>query len=128
MYFKQASTLLVNWLKQNGCKSYNEAKTTESKYLLYGDIKIRISHHLPASVDKSTIYIMVPLTRGEYYAVFIERSFNTIKSLKELKSFLKSLFVITDCKGFSQICRLKTEITQLENQKKQLQGSSKSVV
>lgn len=125
MYVKHASTLIINWLLQNGCKLNKEAKITESKYLTYGDIKIRVSHHLPSSIDKDRIYIMVPSSVKEYYGVFVDRAFNTFSSMKELKNFLKSLFVITSCKSFAQVCKLKNEISQLENQRKQLMDALK---
>ena len=122
MYVKQASTLIQNWLLKNGCTLKKEATTSESKYIMYGDVNIRISSHLSSDVKANTIYIMIPVNNQHSFGVFIGKNYNVINSLKELKSFLSALFIVLDIKAFNELAKVKVEgIKQISNSSKDLE-------
>lgn len=117
MYINTISTLIYNWLLKNGCKESYEAKTSESKYLFYEDTKIRISRHLPSSASPNCIYIMIPTNNTHMFGVFIGKQYCSIPSLKDLKCFLKSIFLVLDIKAFNELSKLKIESNKLDNDK-----------
>lgn len=106
-YSKYSSTLIKNWLLKNGCVLSHEASTSESIYLRYGDVKIRISNHLPGSPVLNTLYLMIPVNNSHSFGVFLGKNFNSLISIKELKSFLKAIFLVLDIKTLSQFTKIK---------------------
>ena len=111
-YSKYSSTLIKNWLLKNGCKVAREAHF-ESKYLCHGNLKIRISTHLPSSPLISTLYIMIPVNNVHSFGVYIGKNYASIPSIKELKSFLKALFVIDDIKAIKEITSYEEKIKEI---------------
>ena len=114
MYANTASTLIRNWLLKNGCVLKKEAATSESKYITYGDVIIRISSHLPSDPKVNTIYIMIPVNNQHSFGVFVGKNYNAFNSLKELKNFLSSLFIVLDIKAFNQLAKINIQLKQLE--------------
>lgn len=115
MYTKQASTLISNWLLRNKCDFYTISSTSESKYLKYGDTSIRISQHMPTSVSPNSIYIMIPVNNRHSFGVFIGKQFCSVQSMKELKSFLKSIFLVLDIKAFNELAKVQVKTVQIRN-------------
>lgn len=117
MYVNQASTLIKNWLLKNGCKLNNEATTSESKYYNYGDTKIRVSCHMPNSCSSNSIYILIPVNDKYSFGVFIGKQFCPVSSIKELKTFLKSIFLVLDVKAFNELSKSKVQLTISDSDK-----------
>lgn len=99
-YCKYISTLIKNWLLKNGCVLVYESKSSESKYYTYRDIKIRIAYHIPNSCYLNSIYILIPVNNKPYFGIFIGKQFCSVSSLKELKSFIKAIFLVLDIDVF----------------------------
>ena len=125
MYIRYISTLLCNWLVKHGCKKGSEAKVTESRYVSFGDTRIRISAHLPCNMSGNWIYIMVPSDRKESFGVFIDKNFHTFSDVKELKEFLSAMLKILDSKSYASLCKYKMEISKLEGKMTGLTKTSK---
>lgn len=117
MYVNQASTLIKNWLLKNGCKFNNEAIASESKYYNYGDTKIRVSCHMPSSCSSNSIYILIPVNDKHSFGVFIGKQFCPVSSIKELKTFLKSIFLVLDVKAFNELSKSKVQLTISDSDK-----------
>lgn len=108
-YSQFSSTLIFNWLLKNGCKLKAEAETTESKYLEYGDTKIRISRHFPNSMSANSIYVMIPVNNKHSFGLFIGKQYCAISDIRELKTVLKALFVVLDIKAFGELSKISLE-------------------
>ena len=100
---------IFNWLLKNGCKLKAEAETTESKYLEYGDTKIRISRHFPNSMSANSIYVMIPVNNKHSFGLFIGKQYCAISDIRELKTVLKALFVVLDIKAFGELSKISLE-------------------
>lgn len=114
MYVKQAITLIQNWLVLNGCKLKNSAATTESSYLSYNGIGIRLSDHLNSHIGDNVIYIMVPQNNKNNYGIFINKSFISCNGIKEVKSFFKNFFLMIDIDIRSQISATTLELNAVK--------------
>lgn len=114
MYVKQAITLIQNWLISNGCKLKKSASTTESSYLSYKGVEIRLSDHLSSNTGNSVIYIMVPQNNKNNYGIFINKSFISCNGIKEVKSFFKNLFLMIDINIRSQISATTLELSTVK--------------
>ena len=114
MYVKQAITLIQNWLVLNGCKFKTSASTTESSYLSYKDIEIRLSDHLSSNTGNNVIYIMVPQNNKNNYGIFINKSFISCNGIKEVKNFFKNLFLMIDINIKSQISATTLELSAVK--------------
>lgn len=109
MYVNFASSLIKNWLLENGCKLKNEATSSESRYYAYGDITIRVSCHMPSCCSPNTVYVLIPINNQYCFGVFVNKRFCQINCLKELKSFFKSLFLILDINASSELAKVKLQ-------------------
>lgn len=81
------------------------SKTTETVYYIFPKLKIRISNHFKINMDdgESDIEILVPfIASNDVYVVKIKDvlSFATFP-LKELKSFIRSQYYLSELKKFS---------------------------
>lgn len=103
----------------------NEASTSESMYLKYGEAKIRISNHLPGSSASNTIYLMIPVNCSHSFGVFIGRNYSPVTSVKELKAFLKALFLVADVKAINEIAKFK--ITSEQSYKDKIDELQKKI-
>jgi hypothetical protein len=111
MYVKQAITLIQNWLVLNGCKLKRSASTTESFYLSYKGVEIRLSDHLSSNTGNNVIYIMVPQNNKNNYGIFINKHFISCNGIKEVKSFFKNFFLMIDIDIRSQISATTLELS-----------------
>lgn len=114
MYVKQAITLIQNWLVLNGCKLKNSASTTNSSYLSYKGVEIRLSDHLSSNTGDNVIYIMVPQNNKNNYGIFINKSFISCNGIKEVKSFFKNFFLMVDINIRSQISATTLELSTVK--------------
>ena len=114
MYVKQAITLIQNWLVLNGCKLKKSASTTESSYLSYKGVEIRLSDHLSSNTGNNVIYIMVPQNNKNNYGIFINKSFISCNGIKEVKSFFKNFFLMVDINIRSQISATTLELSTVK--------------
>lgn len=114
MYVKQAITLIQNWLIANGCKLKNSASTTESSYLYYKGVEIRLSDHLSSNTGNNVIYIMVPQNNKNNYGIFINKNFISCNGIKEVKSFFKNFFLMIDINIRSQISATTLELSTVK--------------
>lgn len=135
MYVKQAITLIQNWLIANGCKLKNSASTTESSYLSYKGVEIRLSDHLSSNTGNNVIYIMVPQNNKNNYGIFINKSFISCNGIKEVKSFFKNFFLMIDINIRSQISattlelsKVKQNLVSVESELKKLTDGSDSKI
>jgi hypothetical protein len=96
MYSEFISSNIINWLLKNGCANPKDSQTTESRYVKFEQYEIRVSTHLPGNLDVNRIFIMVPSDKNHAFGVFIYRRYHTFNTVSELKSFLKSLFIVLD--------------------------------
>lgn len=114
MYVKQATTLIQNWLVLNGCKIENSASTTNSSYLSYKGVEIRLSDHLSSNTRENVIYIMVPQNNKNNYGIFINKNFISCNGIKEVKSFFKNFFLMVDINIGSKISATTLKLSKIK--------------
>ena len=90
MFNKGTVTRLKNYLIEDGAVLTSEA-TTGSIYLEAGDLKIRVSDHLP-SIFEADLIIMYTINM-DTYMVSLHGSLICFKSLSDLRQFTKPLII-----------------------------------
>lgn len=84
-------TRLSKYIKEIGGKETSESRAGSHYYKL-GNLKIRVSDHLPGIKSRDQICIILPYN-GSGYSVFIDKVLFNFQTLKEVKLLL-SLYVI----------------------------------
>lgn len=84
-------TRLSKYIKEIGGKETSESRAGSHYYKL-GNLRIRVSDHLPGIKSRDQICIILPYN-GSGYSVFIDKVLFNFQTLKEVKLLL-SLYVI----------------------------------
>lgn len=84
-------TRLSKYIKEIGGKETSESRAGSHYYKL-GNLRIRVSDHLPGIRSRDQICIILPYN-GSGYSVFIDKVLFNFQTLKEVKLLL-SLYVI----------------------------------
>lgn len=84
-------TRLSKYIKEIGGKETSESRAGSHYYKL-GNLRIRVSDHLPGIKSRDQICIILPYN-GSGYSVFINKVLFNFQTLKEVKLLL-SLYVI----------------------------------
>ena len=84
-------TRLSKYIKEIGGKETSESRAGSHYYKL-GNLRVRVSDHLPGIKSRDQICIILPYN-GSGYSVFIDKVLFNFQTLKEVKLLL-SLYVI----------------------------------